>query len=110
GDGPPLGDVAGYVRLDGQPLPAALVTFQPDGGRPSTARTDEDGYYELSFSRSESGAVIGPHLVTISTYIAPDDEQDGVPERVPASFNEKSMVRREVLAGQNGFDFDLTTP
>jgi len=109
GDLPELSDVTGYVQLDGQPVAAAQVTFQPEGGRPSTGFTDKDGYYELSYSRGETGAKVGRHTVQISTFVAPDEEQAGAPERIPARFNMKSELIREVAAEDNDISFDLTT-
>src|SRR5690606_27047316 len=88
-DGPPLGSVSGRVTLDGQPLANAVVQFQPTGadGTYSAGRTDEDGYYQLRYTRDRYGALIGSHRVSVST-AAPDaeDEQGNprpAPERVP---------------------------
>ena len=109
GDAPELGDVSGYVRLDGQPLSAARVIFQPEGGRPSIGLTDDEGYYELSYSRGETGAKVGRHVVRISTFVEADDEQPGVPEQVPDRFDERSELVREIASGGNEIDFELTS-
>jgi hypothetical protein len=106
-----LGRVRGTVTLDGQPLEGAMVTFAPvEGGRPAAGRTDARGRYQLVYSRDAGGAMIGEHLVTITTY----DERPGengedqiIAERVPARYNAKSELKRTVEAGSNEINFEL---
>ncbi|MFW6172061.1 MAG: carboxypeptidase-like regulatory domain-containing protein, partial [Planctomycetota bacterium] len=67
--GPERGYVEGTVTMDGEPLPDAVVTFQPeDTGRPSYGKTDENGHYELQYTSDKKGALVGMHRVTISTF------------------------------------------
>ena len=50
--GPQLGAVTGTVRLDGKPVPGAVVTFiskEPDGTS-SDGKTDASGKYRLEFT------------------------------------------------------------
>ena len=103
-DAPDLGQVVGTVTLDGQPLPGAIIQFSPQEGRPSTATTDEAGYYELKYSQDEAGAKVGPHTVSISTfsYSTPD-----VPEKLPARYNAQTTLTATVEAGENTIPFDL---
>jgi hypothetical protein len=103
-EGPELADVRGTVRLEGKPLAEALVTFQPTGtGTYSSAFTDKEGNYQLVYSRSRSGALLGAHTVTIRT--APPGI--GGVERVPPKYNGKSELKGEVKDGTNVIDFDL---
>src|SRR5690349_20864093 len=62
-DGPELGDVTGKVLQNGQPVPFAYVMFQPidPPGTYASAYTNVDGEYELQFSPSANGAMIGRH-------------------------------------------------
>lgn len=106
-DVPDLGEVSGYVKLDGQPVQGAKVTFQPETGRPSTAFTDAEGNYELAYSRGESGAKVGKHTVRISTLVVADDEQPGVPEKIPEQYNKKTELTKDVEGGDNEINFDL---
>ena len=111
-DGPELATVAGTVRLDGQPLEEATVTFIPSkGGRPSAARTDPEGRYELVYTRDRNGALLGEHTVRISTFRKGDPEQDIAPvlERVPVKYNIQSELKKTVEPNGNVFDFDLTS-
>lgn len=114
-DGPELATVEGYVYLDGQPLPDAVLTFTPESGAPSYGTTDEDGYYRLGYSASKEGAMLGRHTVRITTYRAPDMDEEGtptprVPEKLPAQYNRKSTLTAEVESGKNTIDFkDLTS-
>lgn len=111
GDYPDMGEVTGTVTMDGKPLPDALVTFQPEGGRPSSGVTDEDGYYELIYSAQMKGAKSGDHMVSISTYLPPGPGDDGMfsegsPETVPVQYNTKTVLTRKVT-GNMTFDFEL---
>jgi hypothetical protein len=113
-DRPELGDVEGTVRMANQPLPRATVVFQPEQGRPSSGKTDEEGHYELEYRPGVSGAAVGKHRVEISTYREAnpdaDDEADrqGSPERVPAKYNSKTTLEADVKPGGNPpIDFDL---
>ena len=107
-----LGSVNGTVRLGGQPLENALVTFTPvAGGRPAAGKTDSSGYYELVFSRDDEGALIGEHTVSISTMgekVAADGESSElIPEKVPAKYNVNTELKKTVEGGSNTIDFDL---
>jgi hypothetical protein len=106
-----LGKVTGKVTLAGAPLPDAIVTFTPtSGGSPSTGRTASDGTYGLLFSRKMNGAVIGEHVVTISTYqpAMEDPPAPAVPEKVPFKYREsETALKATVKSGSNKIDFDL---
>jgi len=106
-----LGQVAGTITLDGQPLAKAKIEFQPQEiGSPSYGRTDENGHYELMFAVDTPGAMLGKHVVRISTF-RQEPGSGGppvtIPERVPPKYNEKSELIREVKPGRNTFDFRL---
>ncbi len=110
-DLPDLGYVEGTVTLDGNPLPNAIVTFQPERARPSYGRTDENGWYELAYTDEAKGATLGTHQVTISTKSDGDPDADppvpSSPEKVPARYNMKSELTAEVKAGDNECNFPL---
>ena len=105
-DGPPLGEVSGLVTLDGQPLPGVHVRFYCKGWRPSSAMTDADGRYVLGYLRDIKGAAIGTHTVTINRV---PEKEGGTFESLPARYNSQSMLSRKVKAGQNEFNFELTS-
>ena len=114
--GPPLGDVRGKVTLDGKPVPRATLEFVTEGpgGSPSFGMTDKDGYYKLEFSQDKSGALLGKHIVTITTKKLSKDElpDDGRPiEEValelPKKFGQKGNLSAEVKSGSNTIDFPL---
>lgn len=124
---PDLASVSGTVTLDGQPLPGALVTFQPqfepvmddegnvieEPGKASSAETDSSGAYVLLYNADTNGACIAKHLVTITTRRATDgaadseEESDVAPEKVPNVYNSDSNLLRDVVAGDNVIDFSL---
>jgi hypothetical protein len=101
--GPELAPVIGRVTVDGKPMENLEVTFQPDEMRPASyARTDADGHYELGYKRGMQGALLGQHTVRIRS-LARNAPQ------IAARFNSQSELRREVKAGQNEFDVDVTS-
>ncbi|WP_437204714.1 carboxypeptidase regulatory-like domain-containing protein [Planctomicrobium sp. SH664] len=97
-----LGRVYGKVTLDGQPLPEAAVIFVPTGpGRSARGRTDGQGYYELQYSATSTGALVGPVSVEIRL---------GTPEireTLPAKYHNKTVLKEEVKPGKNEINFDL---
>lgn len=109
GDGK-TGRVSGVVTMDGQPLPNATVTFEPDGGgRLSSAVTESDGSYSLIYTDEINGAEIGEHRVYISTQRSGDEDQgiESSPETVPAIYNTNTELLRTVERGSNTFNFEL---
>lgn len=115
--GPELGQVEGVVTLDGAPLPEAIVFFKhQNGGRIARAVTDEAGHYELNFSLSNAGAIVGSNTVRISTYVEAlrDDAGHLIPETgkqelVPKEYNRETDLMVDVEPGANVFNFDLTS-
>lgn len=56
--------VTGRITKGGKPVAFVTVTFWPERGRASMARTDADGHYQLEFSKDiPYGAVPGMHKV-----------------------------------------------
>ncbi|MCA9131094.1 MAG: carboxypeptidase regulatory-like domain-containing protein [Planctomycetales bacterium] len=106
-----IGYVEGTVKLDGQPLPNAMLEFYPqDKGGLSSGRTDANGHYELYYGREGKGAEVGEHLVQIRTAGVGDAGGDYGPtskERIPVQYNNKSELVRKVESGRNTIDFDL---
>src|SRR5262249_52359841 len=73
GTTPELQRMTGYVTCDGRPQADWWVKFSPlSGGRPSVARTDQSGRYELHYAR-QTGALLGRHQVTIGSGGQTDD-------------------------------------
>ncbi len=112
-DVPEIAPVRGKVTLDGAPLSLGQISFAPvTGGQTSDATTGPGGEYELIYKRDLKGAKIGKHKVSISSYQPPEVPEvgppvGGRPELVPAQYNTQTTLEREVVAGENVFDFDL---
>jgi len=116
--------------MDGKPLANALVVFSPTaGGRSSTGTTDASGHYELSFVESQ-GALLGSHKVSVttlpaaeqtSTEMSSDDaayENQGsaadyqnatTEEAIPARYNSETELTKDVAAGSNTINLELTS-
>lgn len=103
--GIPLASVEGTIRLDGQPVKGLFVEFQPTDGSPSIGETDEHGFYRLRFSRERWGAEIAEHTVRIMA--DEDGGGRGGKDRLPARYNSKSELKRDVVEGTNVLNFDL---
>jgi hypothetical protein len=116
--------VSGVVKVDGKPYGKAAVSFQPIGtqdnpnpGRGSSAYTDENGRFVL-FSDENDGAVVGKHLVRITTRANELKYEEGVGsaddarvvkpiEVIPPEWNAESQKEFEVPPGgtdQANFD------
>lgn len=106
-DTPELGSVSGIVTMDGKPLANVVVTFEPESGKPSFGGTDAEGHYNLVYSKNESGAKIGLNTVRITT--PTEGPEDKGKDPVPAKFNTKSTLKKEVKAGSNEINFELTS-
>jgi hypothetical protein len=107
------------VTLDGDPLAAARVGFEPirkgermDAGPGSYGVTDEQGRFELESLHGDQGAVIGEHRVWISTYEGKEGPHGSVitvkPEKVPPRYNSQTELTFTVpKKGTDAADFDL---
>ena len=124
GPGVPLAPVSGSVTLNGEPLPNAIVEFNPkeplsladkskSGGGGSMAVTDADGAYVLRFDKRFEGAIVGEHLVRVRPLPSDSDEQlDRKTEKQRKAEIMQIMSTQlvyEVQPGQNSYDIDLKT-
>lgn len=111
----PFGKVTGRVTWKGEPLANALVAFEPENARGSYGRTDADGIYTLSYRGQPWGAVIGSHVVRITTQqlLNEEAEKEGdkpeiSKEILPPQFNRRTTLTADVSAGDNTINFDLS--
>lgn len=131
--GPRTARVTGVITIDGEPVPNASIAFYPENGRASVGTTDANGKYELVYTNNRKGALLGEHVVTISTEIvnvtdyAADDSYEGEnpdadpgaeesapqsrDEFLPARYREResSELTAVVNGGENVIDFPLTS-
>jgi hypothetical protein len=111
--GPEIARVKGTVTMDGQPLSNATVVFIPPNGRPSAARTNQEGNYVLNFSGGRKGAIPGLNRIRITTLADPsvDEEGNSIPgqkETIPMRYNQMSELEFDVEDGkENTANFDL---
>jgi hypothetical protein len=113
-----LAHVEGVVRVNGQPLAAGRVVFQPmQAGLNALGRINPDGTFTLT-TKETNGALIGEHKVAIIAAQAPAERPDPsaglpplkwlAPERYAAVGT--SGLTCEVKAGDNYPEFDLKSP
>lgn len=124
-DLPELGQVNGTVKLDGNPLANARVSFNPENGRGSSGVTNDSGEYELYYIATEKGAVLGNHSVSIVSEVDPEVDAETIvelsgdtgvappkpvrkkKEPIPAKYNSKTELKADVTGGDNTINFDL---
>ena len=112
-DLPEIGIVKGQLTLDGQPVKQANIMFYPlSKGRSSTAITDDEGKYILSYKADVPGAMVGEHEVIVSTKNDPVGEPGpgyvpGRKEEFPAKYNTETELRKTVEFGKNVINFHL---
>ena len=76
--GPKLVSVTGTVTHNGKPLPDLTLTFMPETGRPSMAKTDRNGKYELLYTFDRKGVVPGRYKAIVQTTPANSDDRSQV--------------------------------
>lgn len=106
--------VSGKVTLDGKPLIAGTITFDPNTGEPPAVMQILDGNYE-------GKAAIGKNQVRLSAtrkvsmrekmgFDGPGYDSEVEENALPARYNNKSQITKEVEAGEdNRFNFDLNS-
>ncbi|GAA4434643.1 hypothetical protein [Bremerella cremea] len=114
-NGPPTGEVHGQVTYNNEPVEGCSVVFTPKaGGRSSSAMTDAEGNYELKYTISTMGALVGQHRVELFTAVqrVVNDEgvvkNEGRKEMLPKEYNSATTQVAEVAAGDNTIDFHIT--
>jgi hypothetical protein len=103
GGGPTYAPVSGTLTLDGKPYGDGVVVFlpkatstNPNPGRSSAGETDEKGHFVLKTDDLKNGAVVGKHLVKISTRgpVMQFDAATGSPDSAPAN------VKRDLIPAE----------
>ena len=60
-------DATGRLTYKGKPVPSTYVIFNPvvKGKRASHGLTDDDGNFKLTYSRTETGVLLGTHHISL---------------------------------------------
>lgn len=102
-DGVGLGTVTGQVTKGGVAQPKLWVSFAPAaGGRPAEGITNGEGRYELSYTGTKKGALIGKHRVTIMSGGEIDGRGNELSARKPVH-----TADVEVEGGSNELNFAI---
>jgi len=112
GCGPSTSPVTGTVTLDGKPVEGLSVHFvgESDGKQMiSRGRTDASGNYELKYTADTMGAIAGSYKVEIQDDPQSDEDKKRGMRKIPTKYNSATELTAEVTAGENKFDFDLTS-
>ncbi|HUQ70670.1 MAG TPA: hypothetical protein VM165_14165 [Planctomycetaceae bacterium] len=110
---PPLGYVTGMVKLDGKPLEGVTVYFSPydpegvdvkrERYRTSTGVTDANGLYRMYYIEKHQGVAIGKCRVWLSL-MGPQGR-----DLIPPTYADGAGQMRDVAAGSQKIDFELTS-
>ena len=108
------GSVRGRVTLDGSPLAAGWVTFEPTAGTSGPTAGGEIAKGVLSI-KTAKGPAIGTNLVRISSKqptgrTVPNGfggTMDELAEAVPKHYNTATTLEVEIKKGRNDLSFDL---
>ena len=119
-----ISPVTGTIKIDGEPINYASVTFMPTQGRASTGLTDADGQYTLKYVIGQEGALLGQHKVYVTTRVVKEGSygQDsggikdpvrktGRKELLPKKYADRGATELTAIVekGDNTIDFDLIT-
>lgn len=110
----PVFPVKGRLLMDGQPMAAATIIFNPVRKYPKGAAlqrpravVDADGNFQVSTYDNDDGAPAGDYKVTLS-WKGPlegvnSEQKDELPEKVPQMFQEarRSLLRVQIKEGEN---------
>jgi hypothetical protein len=125
--GPPVAEVSGVLKLDGQPAPDFIVQFVPDSDNnanapPSSGKTDAEGRFRLMTDDKyrKEGAVVGLHRVVLlddRSVIAPVDRFDMAkrklvpPSRIPDRYTtvQSTPLRQEVKPGPQDVTLEVAS-
>ena len=77
---PKIVPVSGTVTRNGQPVANITIHFEPEKGRPSWGRSDDNGRYTLNYERGRDGAVTGTHKVFVEFRARSPDEESQMAE------------------------------
>lgn len=114
-----LVNASGTIKLDGKPLPGAVVSFDdPSDDTFSYGLTDSSGRFQLQIDSVMKGVKPGGKVVRISTTRrilglnskdegGGDDSSERPTEQVPEKYNKKSKLVVEVTPDKTSYDFDL---
>jgi hypothetical protein len=110
--------------LDGKPYSKGAISFQPIGdkdnpnpGRGSSAFTDENGRFVLQSEGTHDGAIVGKHLVRISTRPdvlassepSPDGAGPGRADPIPLEWRVPGKEFTVPEGGTDQANFDIKT-
>ena len=118
GDGLDRASVDGKVTLDGTPVEKGAIAFIPTGDTKGPAVGGEILKGEYSIPSAE-GPVMGRHRVEIrasrktgemvqAPMAAEGEMVEKIVEGVPKQYNSESTLEKEIKAGKNVHDFELT--
>ncbi len=117
-DRPSLHNAGGVVKFNGEPVSDASVMFYPAAGRPSFAKTDDQGRFSLMTYVPDDGVAAGAYRVTVSKVVSRSEptEENPYPQavhalpQVYANVGTAKLQAEVTPGGDNDFVFELVAP
>lgn len=111
--GPPMYPVFGTVTLDGEPIPKGRIVFRdPEGKIASAGGTIVEGEFSFPSQPGARHVEITAMRKVPGKFQAPNPGGKKFPvleQYIPRRYNEASELTKEVIEGENEFDFKLTS-
>jgi hypothetical protein len=103
--------VSGTVQYDGAPIPEGYIAFIPAGPGPGVGGPIANGHYSL---RAQAGKVRVEITANKKMPLpfgrkGPEGQTEVIQQYVPERYNAKTELVKDVQAGTNTMDFDLTS-
>lgn len=100
-------NATGRLTYKGKPVPSTYVIFQPvePGKRASHGLTDDDGRFCLTYSRTESGVLLGLHKVYLKYFVTAEEELRAIPPK--ASKELKATIARFSDPGKSRLQYEI---
>jgi hypothetical protein len=103
--------VRGKITLDGKDLATGKIAFDPMDGTPPQVLSITDGKYEGKATTGKNRVRISATQMVVPKekgFSGPGSDKPSEENLLPARYNSKSEIDREVEAGgENTFNFDL---
>jgi hypothetical protein len=109
---PSIVKVTGTLKYKGQPVPNAYLTFRPENGRQSWAQTDGQGRFKVNYDRTQDGAVVGKHRISVEVWqgrpSTPAEQEAVMQGRRPAVSKDLAAFFQKYSAENSKLEVDIT--
>lgn len=106
--GPVVVRVQGVATSQGKPLVNVLLNFSPTHGRPSNAFTDEQGKFDVDYSRDLRGLLVSDYRVWLEHPYLQMQRESALPPDQPAPAPEVLEICKKYSSPDKGLKINVT--